>query len=263
MDQVVLLQRGLTPAKALTSPQVGVLSRADPGGLAEALGNLLTFTALQFNVVRNLTDLQIQLLAADLPSRYYHWRIQEFVYVMREAVAGKWGKVYDRLDPPTVHDWCTAYAAEEQAQAVADAAERRAAAYKLVQPHIDPMPVLYLRQQVEKRYRPDQWLNLQRWLYENYPGRDDLQQVVSDVDAEYTRRRRVEATREAEQRAKARKLLEVAAGFAKTPGENEFGTGLITILPSLPRKAKHLNETEWEEMQASRPAHHTSAEEAA
>jgi hypothetical protein len=259
MSAVVALQRGLTPAKALASAQVGVLHRADPGGLAEALGNLLTFTALQFNVVRNLSDLQIQLLATDLPSRYYHWRIQEFVYVMREAVAGKWGKVYDRLDPPTVYDWCSAYAAEEQAQAVADAAEKRAAAYKALQPHIDPMPVLYLRQQVEERYRPDQWLNLQRWLHKEYPGRDDLQQVVSDVDAEYTRQRRIEATREKLQREKARKMLEAAAGFAKTPGEKEFAAGLITVLPSLP-KMKHLNESEWEAMQ---DAHHTSAEEAA
>lgn len=223
------MQRGLTPAKALTSPQVSTLHHADPGGLAEALGNLLTFTALQFNVVRNLTDLQIQLLAADLPSRYWHWRIQEFIYVMREAVAGRWGKIYDRLDPPTVYDWCAAYATTEQAQAIADAAEYRAANHKAIQPHIDPMPLLYLRRQVEEQFRPDQWLNLQRWLHQHYPGRDDLLTVVSEVDAEYTRRKRIEATRLRDQKEKARRMLAAFhADPERTPGELTF-----EILPRL------------------------------
>jgi hypothetical protein len=261
MSAVVALQRGLTPAKALTSPQLSTLHRADPGGLGEALGNLLTFTALQFNVVRNLTDLQIQLLATDLPSRYWHWRIQEFVYVMREAVAGKWGKVYDRLDPPTVYDWCNAYAAEEQARAISDAAEKKAAEYKatalLAQRDAATMHKLHLRQKLHL-YRPDQWLNLQRWLAAHYPGQDELLDAVSEEDYELTRKEQVATQREAEQRAKARRMLEYVAD-GKVPGEKEFAAGLVQLLPALPRGLKHLNETEYEGLKDR----HTSAEEAA
>lgn len=263
MDAVVVLQRGLTPAKCLDSPQVGVLQRADPGGLAEALGNLLTFTALQFNVVRNLSDLQIQLLATDLPSRYYHWRIQEFVYVMREAVAGKWGRIYDRLDPPTVYDWCSAYAAEEQAAAIAHAAEQRAAAYKeqaaLSQRDASTMHRLYLRQQLD-RYQPSQYLNLQRWLAEHYPGQDELLEAVSEEDAELCRKEAIAARRLEEQRERARLMLaRYKAGNFTTPDESDFTTNRFAVLPALP-KGQKLNEEQWEQL---KDAHHTSAEEAA
>lgn len=129
MYSVMALQRGLTPAKAQQSPQLSRLRREAPGDLAEALGNLLTFTAQQFNVVRNLTDMQVMLLVGDLTERYWRWKLDEFAYVFREAVAGRWGKVYDRLDPPTVQEWCAAYDAERQEQ-IAVQAESEAAKLK-------------------------------------------------------------------------------------------------------------------------------------
>ena len=102
-------QTGLSVARALESAQVSVLNREAPGDVAEALGNVLTFYAQYFNVVRNLTDVQITLLVPDLLERYWHWHFDEFLLVLKEGVAGRWGKVYDRIDPPTVHEWCRAY----------------------------------------------------------------------------------------------------------------------------------------------------------
>lgn len=252
-DAVVVLQRGLTPAKALASPQVSVLHHSDPGGLASALANLLTFTAQQFNVVRNLTDGQIELLAADLPSRYWHWRIEEFVYVCREAVAGKWGKVFDRLDPPTVHEWCAAYAAEEQAYAISQAAEQRATAHKqqevLARADQPTMHKLYLRQQLD-RYKPEQWLNLQRWLAQHYPGRNELLEAVSEEDAELYRREQIAAKREAEQRAKARRMLEAfQVEPRRVPNEQDFEQSDFVPLPAFP-KGRIPGETEFNEAAA-------------
>jgi len=122
-------QTGLTPAKALQSPQLSALAAVAPGDTAEALGNLITFTASQFNVVRNLTEVQVALLANDLLERYWHWKIDEFVYLCREAIAGRWGKAYDRIDPPTVHSWCLAYA-EVRDALLADAAQLEAKQHK-------------------------------------------------------------------------------------------------------------------------------------
>ncbi len=67
------------------------------------------FTAHQFNVVRNMSDLQMAFLAEDLLALYWDWRFDEFLYVLREGVRQNWGKTYDRLDPPTMHEWCKAY----------------------------------------------------------------------------------------------------------------------------------------------------------
>lgn len=156
---ILAQQQGLTPAKARLSPQVSALRKADEDGVAEALSNLLIFTAAQFNCVRNLTDTQIMLLSQDLPVRYWHWRIDEFAYVFREAAAGRWGKVYDRLDPPTVQEWCATYETQVRGEQVAAEAESRAAGYKAAEADTGPptdMARAYLRAQLETK--PDEEL---------------------------------------------------------------------------------------------------------
>lgn len=74
------------------------------------------FTAHQFNVVRNMSDMQMAFLAEDLLSLYWDWRFDEFLLVLREGVRQNWGKTYDRLDPPTMHEWCKAYQAARTLQ---------------------------------------------------------------------------------------------------------------------------------------------------
>jgi hypothetical protein len=148
---ILAQQQGLTAASARQSPQVSGLRKADEDGVVEAISNLLLFTAHQFNVVRNLTDMQIMLLANELPTRYWHWRIDEFAYVFREAVAGRWGKAYDRVDPPTVQEWCAAYDAERQEQ-VAVQAESEAAKLKAAEKQTAPpseIALAYLRARME------------------------------------------------------------------------------------------------------------------
>ncbi len=111
-------QRGLTPAKAQLAPQVSALTRSEEGAIAasQALTNALLFTAAQFNVVRNMSDLQMAFLAEGLLELYWDWRFDEFLFVLREGVRQNWGKTYDRLDPPTMYEWCKAYALARELQ---------------------------------------------------------------------------------------------------------------------------------------------------
>jgi len=134
---IVDRQRGLTPAKALESPQLSALSRHAPGDAAEALGNLLIFTSAQFNVPRNLSDVQVALLVNDLLARYWHWRFDEFVYLCREAIAGRWGCHYATVDAPTVHSWCVAYAEVRDAE-VEHAAEQQRLATQRAERQVGP-----------------------------------------------------------------------------------------------------------------------------
>lgn len=119
--------RGLTPARARESAQVGTLTKFSPAtaaDAAEALGNLLAFTASQFNIGKNLDSFQAGMLADDMLERYWHWRFDEFAYVLKEAVGGRWGTTYDRIDAPTVHEWCRKYEAQRSEQIEHDAEER-------------------------------------------------------------------------------------------------------------------------------------------
>gem|GEM_PF-3915917 len=106
----------LTRQNVQLSPQVAALMRTGgevlAGDAVEAMANLLTFASAQFNVGKNLSDVQVALLAPELLRIYWYWRFDEFAYVLREAVAGRYGTTYDRIDAPTVHEWCLKYEAE-------------------------------------------------------------------------------------------------------------------------------------------------------
>lgn len=130
--------RELTPALARASVQVSALTAAARGDAAEALGNLLTFAASQFNVGKNLNDVQIAVLAGQLLRDYWHWRFDEFALVLREAVAGRYGTTYDRVDAPTVNGWCQLYEAQRNALE-ADATEQQVLAWKRSQPNPSPL----------------------------------------------------------------------------------------------------------------------------
>ena len=135
-------QRGLTPILAMESPQISGLLRESATALdaTQALTNALLFTAHQFNVVRNMANLQMAILADELLERYWFWRFDEFLYVLKEGVAQTWGKTYDRLDPPTVHEWCRAYA-EVRDQLVEHQSQQRAVSFKKAE-GTGPAPVL-------------------------------------------------------------------------------------------------------------------------
>jgi hypothetical protein len=130
--------RCLTPTLARQSAQVSGLSAQARGDVAEALGNLLTFAAAQFNVGKNLNDIQIALLASEMLRIYWHWRFDEFSFVLREAVAGRYGITYDRLDAATVHGWCAAYEAGRN-EWEADQVEQQVKAYKNSKPTPSPL----------------------------------------------------------------------------------------------------------------------------
>ena len=150
--------RALTPARAMQSAQVAALTKT--GGdevaddAAEALANLLTYTAHQFNIGKNLSAVQLALLSADLLATYWYWRFDEFALVLRDAVRGKFGTSYDRLDAPTIHGWCLAY--EKDRDALLDAeAQRRHKAHRLAENGreellpAEQMPYFYLRSKLE------------------------------------------------------------------------------------------------------------------
>lgn len=248
MYSVMALQRGLTPSKAQLSPQLSRLRKEAPGDLAEALGNLLTFTAQQFNVVRNLTDMQVMLLVGDLTERYWRWKLNEFAYVFREAVAGRWGKVYDRLDPPTVQEWCAAYDAERQEQ-VAMQAESEAAKLKAAEKQSGPpleMAVAYLRARLEAL--PDEDLQAGFHYYQANPGKPDAAvkcQLAASILSEREAARNApptEAEREAAvQRFRAndfaqrmQKLADEEAADAKVVSEGELIDYFLNNPPAAP-----------------------------
>lgn len=187
-------QRGLTPAKAQESPQVSALTKTEEGAIAasQALTNALLFTAAQFNVVRNMSDLQMAFLAEGLLELYWDWRFDEFLYVLREGVRQNWGKTYDRLDPPTMYEWCKAYSAARELQIENDALRAHDALKKAEL--LPPKPNLNSRAYYELRAKLDKLSNQElvngEAYYQKKPNRTEEEEFKLFVATEMVNERR-------------------------------------------------------------------------
>jgi hypothetical protein len=126
---------GLSFASARESAQVSGLARSNPElgkQTVRALANLLTFTLSQFNVGKNMSDVQVAILANDLLKAYWYWRFDEFAYVFGQALRGRWGTTYDRIDAATVNEWCAKFGAEREVLLTAES-EAQANDYKRIE----------------------------------------------------------------------------------------------------------------------------------
>jgi hypothetical protein len=204
-------QAGLTPAVARQSPQVSALRRAAPGDAAEALANLLTFTAHLFNVVRNLSEVQITLLAQDMMERYWHWKFDEFIYVFREATAGRWGKVYDRLDAGTIHEWCKAYELEVQQPLLEKQALNEAAKFKQLEAGAalnEDMNRVYTKQALSTRTTEELEAGILYYLrHTDAPEAKLKLEIAQELLVEREHAEQMKLQRLEEARAKARALI--------------------------------------------------------
>jgi hypothetical protein len=108
--QLLEQQAAMTPALALTSgEQLSRLRQRDKPALLKALSLLITQLGNSFNVGKNVDTLQVYECATLLAEKYWYLRLEEFVYVFKQARLGKYGKVYDRLDVQVISEWLTTY----------------------------------------------------------------------------------------------------------------------------------------------------------
>jgi hypothetical protein len=108
--QLLERQAAMTPALALASgEQLSRLRQRDKPALLKALSLLITQLGNSFNVGKNVDTLQVYECATLLAEKYWYLRLEEFVYVFKQARLGKYGKVYDRLDVQVISEWLSTY----------------------------------------------------------------------------------------------------------------------------------------------------------
>lgn len=59
-----------------------------------------------------LTEVEVSRIADELMRDYWHMKLPEFALFVDKAKRGDYGKVYNRLDGPTIHEWMKAYQEE-------------------------------------------------------------------------------------------------------------------------------------------------------
>ena len=78
--------------------------------LEQILQYMIAKTVKAFNISRNMDPEQIVELSSQIRSDFYYLKLSEIFFVLKEARSGKMGKIYERLDEPTIMQWFNDYA---------------------------------------------------------------------------------------------------------------------------------------------------------
>jgi hypothetical protein len=108
------LSQALHPA----SEPLSSLARQDKKSLLKALSLLISQLCAELNVGKSMNTLQIYQAAILLSASFWYLRLEEFIYVFRQAKLGKYGKTYDRLDIQVISLWLSSYDKEERQTAL-------------------------------------------------------------------------------------------------------------------------------------------------
>ena len=92
-------------------PQVSMLKRENITGLHSYMFDLFKELNDSFKIKPEfkLTENEIIELSLVLIEKYFHYRVQDFAIFVKNAKEGKYGKSYNRLDVPMIHEWIGKY----------------------------------------------------------------------------------------------------------------------------------------------------------
>ena len=105
----------MTVAKALENPyQLSSLRKTQEESLVNAMCMLLSGLAKSINVGKNLDTLQTYETATLLIEKFWYLRLEECMYVFKQAKLGKYGQLFDRLDITIISGWLDTYDSTER-----------------------------------------------------------------------------------------------------------------------------------------------------
>jgi len=92
-------------------PQISTLAREDKKSTRKYIYSLLSDlnSYYKVNPEMKLKDAEIVDLTLTLMKDYFHYRVQDFALFVRNAKAGRYGKSFNRLDGPMIHEWIVKY----------------------------------------------------------------------------------------------------------------------------------------------------------
>jgi hypothetical protein len=77
--------------------------------ISDVLKLMVAKTVRAFNIARNIEPQQIVDLVETIEQEFYFLKLSEVHLILRDAKMGKYGKLYERIDEPTVIGWFQDY----------------------------------------------------------------------------------------------------------------------------------------------------------
>lgn len=97
-------------------PPLRVLQKQDEDLTVQSVGELICWLIENLNVSNSMTANQIETAAHMIIEQCGHLRIEDIAIVMREALQGRYGTLYNRLDVSMILEWLEKYSSDLQQQ---------------------------------------------------------------------------------------------------------------------------------------------------
>jgi hypothetical protein len=99
---------------AIKQNKISELRKVDADLTKEKIMMLVTRCSQLVNVQNNLNALQIEFCAEQIMSRMWMYSLEEVQVVLDSGASGKYGTIFNRIDPATILEWFPKYDAERQ-----------------------------------------------------------------------------------------------------------------------------------------------------
>lgn len=87
-------------------PPLRALAQVDEGDAVFQIGSLICWLMEQLNISNSLTENQIETAALLIIESFPGFRLEDVALVMRNALKGQYGSLYNRLDVSIILEWC-------------------------------------------------------------------------------------------------------------------------------------------------------------
>jgi hypothetical protein len=91
-------------------PPLRALAQHDEMGARDEIALLLIWLLEQLNISNTLTEAQIESISALVLEEFGWLRLEDLAIVMRSAIKGEYGLIYNRMDGAIILDWLRRYA---------------------------------------------------------------------------------------------------------------------------------------------------------
>lgn len=112
--ELIEFQSKVTIPIAVNGVQLSALKKENEAEVLKAVKSLILSLCESLNLANSMNDYQVLEAALLLTESYYYLKIEELVYIFKNAKLGKYGKSFNRIDLQVIGEWIDKYLTSEE-----------------------------------------------------------------------------------------------------------------------------------------------------
>jgi hypothetical protein len=111
--ELIQFQSKVTLSTAINGMQLSALKCENEGQVLKAVKNLILALCESLNVT-SMNDYQVLEASMLLTEKYYFLKIEELIYIFKNAKLGRYGKSFNRIDIQVIGEWIDKYLTSDE-----------------------------------------------------------------------------------------------------------------------------------------------------